>query len=146
MRQFRKYIKDHDSYDIKTVQEYFTEQRFNFSVEYFVDNKGIFEELTACKKGPKTTYGKQDLEDYVNILHRVFNQSPSKPNLAQFFKNPIIQALWWGDATSNNGSSYFTSKYLNKAIADLDSEILVKVYNFFNDVQTPNQEDVLPKY
>lgn len=146
IRSFRKYIKDDARYNIKQVEEYFTSMRFNFTQEDYLVNQGIFEELTCCKKGPKTTNGNVEVEEFLEVLHTVFNQSPSKPNLAKFFKNPIIRALWWGDENINNGSSYFRSKILNSAIAGLDSEILIKVYNFFKDVECPDSEEILPKY
>jgi len=92
IRLFRKYIKDSDVYSSKSIEDYFTCTRFNFTQDTFDNNLEIFQELTCCTKGKIIS----EYTDNLKLLYIVFNKSPSKGNLAKFFGIPIIQDLWWG--------------------------------------------------
>lgn len=87
VRLFRKYIKDSNVYHSRSIEEYFTCTRFNFSEKDFKSELGIFQELTCCAKSDRAgCTNPQDLD----LLYLVFNKSPSKGNLYRFFSIPII--------------------------------------------------------
>jgi len=141
VRLFRKYIKDSDMYHSKQIDAYFTCTRFNFSQETFDANLGMFQELTCCSKAERIV---SENQENLKLLYTVFNKSPSKGNLANFFQIPIISDLWWGNETTTSRQSFFKSKLLDQALLQLEPDMLLKVSNFFESVQTPNDEKILP--
>lgn len=59
---------------------------------------------------------KQPEGDIAAVMNRVMRQKLTMRNLRAFFKNEVIQQLWWGQEPASQG--YFFSRELQTEIID----------------------------
>ena len=54
--------------------------------------------------------------DFAHVINSVMRQQPNMKNLRAFFKNEVIQQLWWGHERASQG--YFFSQELQSEVID----------------------------
>lgn len=78
---------------------------------------------------------------FVRVMDEVFGQKPNIANLVQFFRNEVVQDLWWSTTTSKPG--FIKSDKLAKIIDELSVEEMKKLNQLLEQVCPPGQ-DIIP--
>ena len=121
----RKYYHWIEKSKRSTVQSFFTLYQlqskegedvvngWNLDKDFYLENESVFFKLIHhTEKELSLTQQGMEVSPFLKTLNEVFGNRPNKKNLEKFFRNEIIQRLFW-PANGSEQQCFFVSQEFN---------------------------------